>query len=358
MSHLAHATEVSDPGFDGLVRKGIALLPAHAGEWTNHNASDPGITLIELLAYFADVLMYRLGRVDTATRIEFLHLLRGHAGAASSDGLSALDPAAVDAAIAHALDALSQCDCAVTAADHERLAQRALAALPGGDRARVRCLDRTDLARTSASVETFAVGEDDGHVSVVVFPPSECPRDVTMQMMAAVRHALEERRLLGSHVHVVEPTTIYLCIEAWIAPCPGADREALARRIADTMSAWIPACCAEVLDGTLALSEISDRIAGMEQVEGVERIALLELTDRRDRLHSDASAVGLQIGMHSTIGKDSVLSGLPPVTRERLVRDGDGELAGIAMLPWEVPRIVMTPGDVRWLDAPGARRGR
>ena len=39
-----------DLDFDDLVREGLALLPAYAPEWTDHNPSDPGVTLVELLA--------------------------------------------------------------------------------------------------------------------------------------------------------------------------------------------------------------------------------------------------------------------------------------------------------------------
>lgn len=47
-----------------LVEQGRALIPLYSPEWTDHNASDPGITLMELLAFIAEMDVYRLNRID------------------------------------------------------------------------------------------------------------------------------------------------------------------------------------------------------------------------------------------------------------------------------------------------------
>ncbi|MGH8564167.1 MAG: hypothetical protein ACREXW_08765 [Gammaproteobacteria bacterium] len=51
------------------------MIPAHAPEWTNHNPSDPGITLIELFAYLTEMLIYRLNRVTPDNNLAFLKLV-------------------------------------------------------------------------------------------------------------------------------------------------------------------------------------------------------------------------------------------------------------------------------------------
>lgn len=56
---------------DELVR----LIPAHSPTWTNHNASDPGIALLELFSYLGESLLYRFNQVPDTTRVEFLRLL-------------------------------------------------------------------------------------------------------------------------------------------------------------------------------------------------------------------------------------------------------------------------------------------
>jgi hypothetical protein len=65
-----------------LVEEGLTLIPRYAPEWTNHNASDPGITLVELLAYLTEQHLYRLDRITAAHRRAFLRLAGAWAGPA------------------------------------------------------------------------------------------------------------------------------------------------------------------------------------------------------------------------------------------------------------------------------------
>src|SRR5690349_3634268 len=57
---------------DELVRR----IPVYAPEWTDHNASDPGITLIELFAFLGENLLYRFNQIPEAAKLEFLRLLQ------------------------------------------------------------------------------------------------------------------------------------------------------------------------------------------------------------------------------------------------------------------------------------------
>ena len=51
-------------------------IPVYTPEWTDHNASDPGITLLELLAFLGENLLFRFNQIPEATRLEFLRLLQ------------------------------------------------------------------------------------------------------------------------------------------------------------------------------------------------------------------------------------------------------------------------------------------
>ncbi|HJQ69626.1 MAG TPA: putative baseplate assembly protein [Blastocatellia bacterium] len=57
---------------DELVRR----IPVYTPEWTDHNASDPGITLIELFAFLGENLLFRFNQIPEAARLEFLRLLQ------------------------------------------------------------------------------------------------------------------------------------------------------------------------------------------------------------------------------------------------------------------------------------------
>ncbi|MEF8701278.1 MAG: baseplate J/gp47 family protein [Candidatus Accumulibacter sp. UW20] len=63
--------------FDDLVAEMRVLIPQFAPEWTNHNPSDPGVTLTELLAWVTEVNLYRANRVTPRTVANFLSLLLG-----------------------------------------------------------------------------------------------------------------------------------------------------------------------------------------------------------------------------------------------------------------------------------------
>lgn len=61
--------------FDDLVNDGRALLPRYTPGWTDHNVHDPGITLMELFAWLAEMDLYRLDRVPEGSIRAFLRLL-------------------------------------------------------------------------------------------------------------------------------------------------------------------------------------------------------------------------------------------------------------------------------------------
>jgi hypothetical protein len=350
----ALATTAPDGAFQALVAEGLAMLPALAPEWTNHNASDPGITLIELLAYFTDALQYRLDRIDHATRFEFLRLLRGgDLGALAGDETAGA--AALRRAVKAALDETAQCDCAVTPGDHVDFAEAALRALPWGDRTRVRCLADTNLA--GAAAQGFVPGRDRGHVSVVVLPPVECPAAAGDVLRAAVDEALAARRLLGCRLHVSAPLRLHVGVRLAATPVTGADRRLLAERLSRALADWRPDDGPDDGPVSLALSEIADRAAEVEGVEGVDGVMLLQASAHAAQLQDAGSAVGLQVGRRSTIGRDSRLGAAAPLSSARLVRSVDGRLAAVRLQPWEQAHVVLRPADVHWTDEPGAGPG-
>lgn len=61
--------------FDELVELGRSIIPSVAPEWTDHNVHDPGIMMIELLAWIADAQVYSLSRSRRDERRAYAHLL-------------------------------------------------------------------------------------------------------------------------------------------------------------------------------------------------------------------------------------------------------------------------------------------
>jgi predicted phage baseplate assembly protein len=67
--------QLDDRRWTDLVEEGRALIPLYAPEWTDHNVHDPGVTLMELLAWIAEMSIYRTNRIPEAHRRKFLALV-------------------------------------------------------------------------------------------------------------------------------------------------------------------------------------------------------------------------------------------------------------------------------------------
>jgi hypothetical protein len=67
---------LDDRSFAQLSAELKARIPVYNPAWTDHNESDPGITLLELFAFQAESLIYRFNQVPEATYLEFLRLLQ------------------------------------------------------------------------------------------------------------------------------------------------------------------------------------------------------------------------------------------------------------------------------------------
>ncbi len=87
--------------FGDLVAIGRARLPSLAPEWTDHNAHDPGITLMELLAWVGEAQLYSLSRLRRDERVAYAALLgltsagtRGATGLIWPDRLDPNSPSA------------------------------------------------------------------------------------------------------------------------------------------------------------------------------------------------------------------------------------------------------------------------
>ena len=74
MNHLPDIV-LDDRRFQELVSEARTRIALSCPEWTEHNVSDPGITLIELFAWMTDMLIYRLNRVPDKLHVALLELL-------------------------------------------------------------------------------------------------------------------------------------------------------------------------------------------------------------------------------------------------------------------------------------------
>ncbi|MEU8707600.1 putative baseplate assembly protein [Streptomyces sp. NPDC048565] len=66
---------LDDRRFQQFVDDAKRYIQQRAPEWTDHNVSDPGVTLVETLAHMADQIVYRLNRVPEKNHLAFLDLV-------------------------------------------------------------------------------------------------------------------------------------------------------------------------------------------------------------------------------------------------------------------------------------------
>jgi predicted phage baseplate assembly protein len=69
------APDLDDRRFQDLVDDAKRLVQQRCPEWTDHNVSDPGVTLIEAFAQMVDQVIYRLNRVPDRHYLKFLDLM-------------------------------------------------------------------------------------------------------------------------------------------------------------------------------------------------------------------------------------------------------------------------------------------
>ncbi|GAB1688905.1 putative baseplate assembly protein [Krasilnikovia sp. M28-CT-15] len=67
--------DLDDRRFQDLVNDAKRMVMQRCPEWTDHNVSDPGVTLIETFAFMTDQLLFRLNRVPDRLYLKFLDLI-------------------------------------------------------------------------------------------------------------------------------------------------------------------------------------------------------------------------------------------------------------------------------------------
>jgi hypothetical protein len=221
--------ELDDRRYTDLVQEGLALIPVHSPEWTNHNASDPGITLMELFAYLTDIFLYRLNRVSEANRAKFLRLLTG---AAPPPGLQR---DALENALREATLETRKFSRAVTSEDFERLTREAtVAEAPGRQVKRAICFSRRDLDAPTIEEQRR---DRPGHVSVVFVPGNPWGDQADMESIRnQIRDYLEPRRLLTSRVHVSGPRYVDIGLRLRIGVMPGSSTDGVSAAIVRAVS--------------------------------------------------------------------------------------------------------------------------
>jgi Baseplate J-like protein len=181
--------------FEQLVTEGRTLIPKNFPAWTDHNLSDPGITLLELFAYFVEISIYQINRVPERSLEHFTEMV----------GVSRLAAESIEQTLRRALDAVALRYRAVTEEEFERLAKQT-----------------PTVARAKAVVQvlnTPNVFPDEQFVDIIVVPniPNDPAPLPSPQLLEAVFEQLQPRRLITTRVRAVAPSYTSVQIAVTVA---------------------------------------------------------------------------------------------------------------------------------------------
>jgi hypothetical protein len=205
-----------------LVTEAISLIPVECPEWTDRNPSDTGIILIELLAWLTEMTLYQVNQIPDRNYASFVSLLKGEQWDLPPNMSVAEQQKQLNAEIQSTLLKLRETYRAVTPSDYEKLILEDWnqSRQPEEPKiARVKCLPQRDLE--NSDVHTFAKG----HISLVVVCENLNNRNDLSNYYQNLQKFLDDRKLLTTRLHVVEPTYINVIIETELILEDGAKAE-------------------------------------------------------------------------------------------------------------------------------------
>jgi hypothetical protein len=336
---------LDDRDYSDLVAEAISTIHRYEPTWTNYNPSDPGITLVELLAYFTELLLYRLDRVGRDNKINFLRLLLGSDGA-DREQFKQLSLEDVETLIQETVLDLRQAQRAVTSKDYEDLARQAI--LQDHD-IRIRCVERKNLEADGFSRDI----DQPGHISLILVAGSKSTPEKYRQLIKEVRECLEPKRMLTTRLHIVQPCYVWLALKVTIQPRLDFLWENVRKSATEKLRQYCSPFAGGGPDGNgwpfgrnLYLSDIYDVLEQVSGVDYIETVVIQRLSLTNESLLDDQAIIGVQIGVSSTVGVDSIIRTKYSNT-DRLITDGMGKLVGIMLKSYELLTLVLHENDMR-----------
>ena len=200
--------------YNDILDEMITSIPKYTDKWTNHNPSDPGITILEMLSWIEETTLYRINRIPDESYLNFLRLVAGASGVDEVDRLLR-DP---DLCRSHRrlLEFLKE----VEEGDKKSIAEIKTAALRflksryravTGDDFRRLAIEATD--KIGRAIVCGSQGKGKEKVEIVIVSGTG---DDYEELIPVVREYLNPRKLIGTVIEVKKPvyTDVALYISA------------------------------------------------------------------------------------------------------------------------------------------------
>ena len=267
---------LDDRTYADLVEEAISQISVECPEWTDHNPTDTGIILIELLAWLTEMTLYQVNQITDENKASFVRLLKvKKSGLPNVFAKETRD--SLQSEIKQTLSDLRRPYRAVTIKDYEQLVLEDWKNSSDSNDlkiARVKGLAQRNLVQEN--IDTFATG----NISLVVVPYNNNQVETKGNTYDKLFKFLEGRKLLTTRLHIVEPEYVSISIEAELILKDGAKEEELKEKARKEIKDFFdPLNSGKYWEGkgwpfgrSIYLSEIYkllDDLSGVDYVENV-----------------------------------------------------------------------------------------
>lgn len=197
---------LDDQSYGDLVQEAIALIPLEYPEWTDHNPTDTGIILIELFAWLTEMMLYQVNQIPDQNYASFVSLLKGEQWNLPNKSAEEKQNQ-LQLEIRKTLLQLRETYRAVTIEDYEKLIleewQNSTEFTEKESIARVHCLPLRNQDQTNAKA----------HITLVVVNKNGQEVNEETNSYPNLLKFLDQRRLLTTRIHLVDPKYVFLNLE-------------------------------------------------------------------------------------------------------------------------------------------------
>jgi len=241
--------------YDELMDEIISSIPKFSENWTNFNPSDPGITILELLSYVAETLLYRINRLPYQTYVNFLRMLAG----VKDDDLKSTDSDKCpnedvdnDPPLRNVINILKKVDEAKKQQQEVPLYQLKKAAIDFIT-GRYRAVTEKDFVELAINVTRSHKDGEKGEIKRAVVREDQDEEDIVEiiiitdtansdqydTLKAKVQQFLETRKLIGTRISVKQPTYTSLKIMVLVKINIDADKDKTSKKIIESILSYL-----------------------------------------------------------------------------------------------------------------------